>query len=73
MKDGLINIKDEGRQEQRRLDINDNAEHHLNGDDCLVHRSDMHGSKSHRGSPNKIIKMLLIIISQEKELCQELK
>lgn len=35
MKGGLINIKDERRQEQRRLDSNHNKEHHLSGDGCF--------------------------------------
>lgn len=35
MKDGLINIKGEDRQERRQLDINDNREDNLDGDGCL--------------------------------------
>lgn len=38
MKDSLMNIKGEDRQERRQLDINDNTEDHLDGDGCFAAR-----------------------------------
>lgn len=67
MKDGLINIKGEDRQERRQLDINDNREDHLDGDNCFG--ADMCGSKRQHGSLSEIIKpcLFLIMISPQRE------